>query len=97
MVPAYRGPSICKPRGARLLDLLTMVCQLLVVAILSHFSSCRCLLKLRVSDFCFILEMSLNPTIAALEQKYIELLERKIAALESPNGSNQTESPTLVS
>ena len=34
VVPAYRGPSICKPRGARLLDLLTVVCQLLVDTLL---------------------------------------------------------------
>lgn len=40
--------------------------------------------------------MASNPTITALEQKYIELLEKKIASLESADGRNKSH-PSLVS
>ena len=40
--------------------------------------------------------MSSNPTIAALEQKYIELLEKKIARLESSDGNEQSKKASLV-
>lgn len=34
--------------------------------------------------------MAVNPTIAELEQKYIELLEKKVARLESEKGSEKS-------
>lgn len=39
--------------------------------------------------------MSSNPTVAALEQKYTELLEKKIARLESSEGGIAPK-PSLV-
>jgi len=41
--------------------------------------------------------MSSNATIAALEQRYIELLEKKIAKLESADDSKEPKTPSLVS
>ena len=40
--------------------------------------------------------MSSNATIAALEQKYIPLLEKKIAKLESADGDSKDQTPALV-
>ena len=41
--------------------------------------------------------MSINLTIAVLEQKYIELLQMKIAALENPtNAAGSTSASELV-
>lgn len=40
--------------------------------------------------------MSSNTVIAALEQKYIELLEEKIARLESVEGNTQFKASSLV-
>jgi len=44
-----------------------------------------------------IIEMSSNATIAALEQRYIELLEKIIAKLESADDSKEPKTPSLVS
>ena len=41
--------------------------------------------------------MSANAMVASLEQKYIELLERKIARLEAADGDAKSKSPSLVS
>ena len=37
-----------------------------------------------------------NSEIAVLEQRYIEILQRKIAALETPPGDSPTNEPILV-
>lgn len=41
-------------------------------------------------------EMSSNTTIAALERKYIELLEKKISRLESEDFNTQSKTLSLV-